>query len=130
MAQLLRNSVTALAALSIVGTVAGCTSSNEIHGPYKDGTYSESATYLSPNGTENIDVTITLKKDLITDVTVVGHGTSPQSQLHQGEFSDGIAAVVVGKDLDKISVDKVGGSSLTSGGFNKAIEAIKTDAQP
>jgi uncharacterized protein with FMN-binding domain len=130
MTQLLRNSATALAALSIVGVAAGCATSNAVHGPYKDGTYTESATYQSPNGTETIDVTLTLEKDLITDVTVVGHGTSPQSQLHQGEFSDGIAAVVVGKDLDKISVHKVGGSSLTSGGFNKAVEAIKTDAQP
>jgi uncharacterized protein with FMN-binding domain len=95
---------------------------------YADGTYSASADYQSPNGTETIDVTLTLKDEVITDVKVVGHGTSPDSKLHQGQFSNGIAAVVVGKDIDQITVDKVGGSSLTSGGFNKAVDEIKADA--
>ena len=95
---------------------------------YKDGTYTESADYQSPNGTETIDVTLTLAGDVITDVKVVGHGTSPDSQLHQGQFASGISAVVVGKDIDQIKVDKVGGSSLTSQGFNIAVGEIKTDA--
>jgi uncharacterized protein with FMN-binding domain len=120
----------ALGTLTIVGALAGCATSDGIHGPYKDGSYTESATYQAPDGTEKIDVTVTLENDIITAVTVAGHGTSPQSQRYQGEFNDGISAVVVGRDIDSISVDKVGGSSLTSGGFSKAIEAIKSDAQP
>jgi hypothetical protein len=47
----------------------------------------------------------------------------------QGEFISGIAGVVVGKNIDSIKVDKVGGSSLTSGGFNAAVDAIKADAE-
>jgi hypothetical protein len=39
-----------------------------------------------------------------------------------------VSGEVVGKSLDDIKVSKVAGSSLTSGGFNKAIEQIKTDA--
>ena len=51
-----------------------------------------------------------------------------ESEQYQGEFIGGIADVVVGEDIDEISVSRVAGSSLTSGGFNEAIEAIKADA--
>jgi hypothetical protein len=36
--------------------------------------------------------------------------------------------VVVGQDIDQISVSRVAGSSLTSGGFNQAIDTIKSEA--
>jgi len=143
-----------LAGLALTGALAGCTASPEPTAEetapqtdestpqadesttpadtgastYADGTYTESASYQSPNGTETIDVTITLTDDVITDVEVVGHGESPDSKHYQGEFIGGIDAIVVGKDIDSISVSKVAGSSLTSGGFNKAVEAIKLDA--
>ncbi len=97
-------------------------------GAYTDGTYTESADYQAPSGTETIDVTVTLADDVITSVEVAGHATDPQAKVHQGEFASGIAAVVVGKSIDDIQVDKVGGSSLTSSGFNAAIDLIKADA--
>ncbi|MDF1478292.1 FMN-binding protein [Leifsonia sp. H3M29-4] len=135
-----------LTGLTLTGALAGCAASTQPAtegtpqtdqsttpadtgaGTYADGTYTESANYQSPNGTETIDVTITLADDVITDVQVVGHGESPDSKHYQGEFIGGIDAIVVGKDIDSISVSKVAGSSLTSGGFNKAVEAIKLDA--
>ncbi|MGX5681959.1 hypothetical protein [Schumannella luteola] len=95
---------------------------------YKDGTYSASGQYQSPNGTETLDVTITLQDDIITAVEVVGEGTNPNTIRYQGEFIGGISAIVVGKDIDEISVSKVAGSSLASGGFNAAVETIKADA--
>ncbi len=45
-----------------------------------------------------------------------------------GKFAGGISDVVVGKNINDIDVDKVSGSSLTSGGFNEAIEKIKQEA--
>jgi len=130
--------VAVFAGLSLVGALAGCASTAADAGTtnasstavYKDGTYAKSASYQSPNGTETVDVTVTLAKNTITAVSVVGHGTSPNSQFYQSQFASGIGAVVVGKDINKIRVDKVGGSSLTSGGFNTAIKAIKVDAAP
>lgn len=98
------------------------------NGDYSDGTYTETGDYTSPNGAEQVEVTLTLASNLITDVTVVGFGESPNSKQFQGEFIDGVAAEVVGKNIDVLSVDKVAGSSLTSGGFNKAVDAIKADA--
>lgn len=95
---------------------------------YADGTYTDTGSYQAPSGTETIEVTITLKNDTIESVEVVGEATDPQAKLHQGEFINGISGIVVGKNIDEIQVDKVGGSSLTSGGFNSAIDAIKSDA--
>ena len=70
----------------------------------------------------------TLEGDKITALEVVGQGDNPDSKRYQGEFIGGIQSEVVGKDIDELSVDRVAGSSLTSGGFNDAIEQIKAEA--
>lgn len=95
---------------------------------YADGTYEASGSYATPESVEQIQVTVELSGDVITAVEVVGDPTRPESERYQGEFIGGIAEVVVGKDIDDISVSRVAGSSLTSGGFNEAIEQIKADA--
>ncbi|WP_368497528.1 hypothetical protein [Herbiconiux sp. A18JL235] len=95
---------------------------------YADGTYEATGGYTSPNGQEEVDVSVTLEGDVITAVTVTPEATNPNSVNYQTQFADGIAAVVVGKDIDEIEVSRVAGSSLTSGGFNKAIETIKSEA--
>ena len=95
---------------------------------YTDGTYTETGNYTSPSGAEQVDATLTLESNVVTDVSVIGFGENPNSRQFQGEFIGGIAAEVVGKNIDELSVDKVAGSSLTSGGFNKAVDAIKADA--
>ena len=144
-----KHAIAAFAALSLATTLAGCTAAAETtgtgsstdtgssdsgtdtgttSGTYADGTYTESGSYNAPSGTETVEVTVTLADNVITDVSVVGEASDPQAKRHQSEFSDGIAAAVVGKSIDEISVDKIGGSSLTSGGFNEAIDAIKSDA--
>ncbi len=95
---------------------------------YTDGTYTASASYTSPGGVEEVNVTVTLADDIITSVDVTADAASTQSKQYQSEFISGISAVVVGKDIDAILVSKVSGSSLTSEGFNSAIEEIKTEA--
>ncbi|CAO1653268.1 FMN-binding protein [Salinibacterium sp. NYA9b] len=139
-----KTAVALFAGVTLVGALSACSStattadvgSAETTVPdatatgaeYTDGTYTESGEYTSPDGQENVDVTLTLESNVITDVTVVGNGDNPNSKQFQGEFIDGIAAEVVGKKIDELSVDKVAGSSLTSGGFNNAVDAIKADA--
>lgn len=133
--------VAIFAGLSLVGALAGCSSAaddtatadtgsgaSSSGGGYADGTYTASADYASPNGTETVEVTVTLADGVITEVEAVGDGDNPNSRRYQGEFADGIADVVVGKRIDEIQVDKVAGSSLTSAGFTKAIDEIKADA--
>ena len=138
-----KHALAAFAALSLAATLAGCTSAADdtttggsdsgdspatTSGDYTDGTYTESGSYQAPSGTESVEVTVTLAGNVISDVTVTGDATDPQAKRYQSDFIDGISSAVVGKNIDEISVDKVGGSSLTSGGFNDAIDAIKADA--
>ena len=136
-----------IAGLALAGSLAACSSpaptdtdtggdtgtdsggdTGSDSGAYADGTYDASGSYQAPSGTETVDVTVTLEGGVITDVQVVGNATDPEAQQHQGEFIGGIAAVVVGQPIDAIQVSKVAGSSLTSGGFNKAIDEIKAEA--
>jgi hypothetical protein len=151
-----KTAVTALAGLSLLGVVTGCstdtgsadTSSDSApasstqattdasepaeaasgSSAYADGEYSADGEYTSPGGKESVGVSLTLSGDVITAVTVTPESTNPNGKKYQGEFADGIASVVVGKSIDDIKVSKVAGSSLTSGGFNDAVEQIKADA--
>lgn len=143
-----------IAGLSLAGTVAGCapsatapaqTSSPETSGSssapssslatsgassgYKDGTYSADGTYVSPNGTETVGVQLSLADGTVSDVKITEHPTNPNTRKFQGEFAGGIKDHVVGKKLDELNVSKVAGSSLTSGGFNQALETIKSQAK-
>jgi uncharacterized protein with FMN-binding domain len=95
---------------------------------YADGTYSAEGSYQTPESVETITVTVTLEDDVITAVEVTGDPQKRESEQYQGEFIGGIAEVVEGQDIDEIQVSRVAGSSLTSGGFNDAIEKIKAEA--
>ncbi|KJQ54517.1 FMN-binding protein [Microbacterium sp. SA39] len=95
---------------------------------YEDGTYTADGQYQTPETVEKISVTLTLADGVVTDVEVTGDPQAPESERYQGEFIDGIGDVVEGKPIDELDVSRVAGSSLTSGGFNEAVEAIKEEA--
>jgi uncharacterized protein with FMN-binding domain len=97
-------------------------------GEYADGTYTAEGSYQTPETVETISVTLTLADGAVTEVEVTGDPQAPESEQYQGEFIGGIADIVVGQSLDEIQVDRVAGSSLTSGGFNQALEEIRADA--
>ena len=132
-----------IAGLSLAGSAAGCAPGQATGTPatraapsaaagsasYKDGTYSADGNYVSPNGTETVGVTLTLAGGAVSDVEITQHPSNPNTRKFQGEFAGGIQSQVVGKSLNEIKVSKVAGSSLTSGGFNQAVEKIKSDAQ-
>ena len=94
---------------------------------YTDGTYNADGSYRSPGGTQTVKVKVTLANNTITAVEVTGDGNGESAQ-YQSMFEEGISDVVVGKNIDEIQVSRVSGSSLTSTGFNNAIETIKKDA--
>ena len=97
-------------------------------GAYADGTYEAEGSYTSPGGKESVGVSLTLEGDVVTAVTVTPESENPTGQQYQERFASGISGEIVGKPLDEIDVTKVSGSSLTSGGFNDAVETIKADA--
>src|SRR3712207_8172197 len=68
----------------------------------------------------------TLFRSVVTAVTVTPHATSGNSKQYQTQFASGIAGEVVGKDIAELDVSRVAGSSLTSGGFNDALDRKST----
>ncbi|WP_332643000.1 FMN-binding protein [Aeromicrobium sp.] len=93
-----------------------------------DGTYEGSGEYANQAGQSKVKVELTLADGKITDVEVTPQATNATSKGFQQKFASGIADEVVGKSLDELNVSKVSGSSLTSIGFNQAIDQIKADA--
>ncbi|MDX2375842.1 hypothetical protein M4I32_03400 [Microbacterium sp. LRZ72] len=121
------------ALVGVAGTVvlAGCASdggSAAAAGPYTDGTYSATGSYVTPETVETIEVTLTLEGDAVTAVEVVGDPQTAESEQYQSRFIGGISDEVVGRGLDEIDVDRVAGSSLTSGGFDEALASIRAEA--
>lgn len=107
---------------------ASASESTSSSSTYADGTYTAEGSYATPESVETIVVTVTLESDVITAVEVTGDPQKRESEEYQGRFIGGIADAVVGQDIDQISVSRVAGSSLTSGGFNQAIDTIKSEA--
>ncbi len=91
---------------------------------YQDGKYTQTGTYTSPAGPEEIDITITLENDVITAAKVVALATNPASKRYQEQFVSGFEEQVIGKPIDEVELDVVAGSSLTPKGFNEALQNI------
>ena len=96
---------------------------------YSDGTYSATGSYISPGGRESLDLTVTIKDGVITDTSIVTKATDRTAQQYQEQFTDNYKTLVVGKKVDGLSLSRVAGSSLTSNGFNDALDEIRNDAK-
>lgn len=98
-------------------------------GAYVNGEYTGSGTYIPPSGKEEeVDVRLTLEDSVVTELEVTTSGNHPTSKQYQREFTSDIQNQVVGRNIDELDVSKVLGSSLTSQGFNRALEAIRSEA--
>lgn len=97
---------------------------------YENGTYSATGGYLSPGGRESIELSVTVKDGVISDTSIKNNATTPDSKVHQELFSGHYKELIVGKKLGEVeSLSRVAGSSLTSNGFNNALNQIKDDAR-
>lgn len=96
---------------------------------YQDGTYSATGSYISPGGRQSIELTVTIVDGVITDTTIVNKSQDSESKEYQEVFAAGYKTLVVGKSIDEVSLSRVAGSSLTSNGFNDALDQIKDDAK-
>lgn len=96
---------------------------------FQDGEYTASGTYIPPSTSrEEVTVSLTLKDGIVTELEVSTSGNHPTSKAYQREFTEGVQEQVVGKPIDEVKVDKIGSSSLTSSGFNKALDTIMNEA--
>ena len=95
---------------------------------YADGTYSAEGTYITPGGEESIDLTVTIADNVITATSLKTNANSGEAEQYQSDFASGYKNLVIGKKVGSVSLSRVAGSSLTSTGFNDALDQIKTDA--
>ncbi|TAH35170.1 FMN-binding protein [Candidatus Saccharibacteria bacterium] len=110
-------------------TTGSSTSAATTSATYKDGTYTATGKYNSPGGNEKIGVTVTLKDGVITAASLDTSDASGDAAEYQDQFASGYKSLVVGKKIDSVSLSRVSGSSLTSNGFNNALDTIKEQAK-
>lgn len=147
MRDLRRKITAAVVGISATATIAGCAATDtetgsapsppasstgaasgspSRQGPYEDGEYTVDGEYGTRGS--SIGVAITLEDDAITSVDVTPHATDETSLALQRRFAEAVPALVTGKDIDDVSLDRVAGNSHTPAGFNDALEKIKADA--
>ena len=96
---------------------------------YEDGTYRAIGSYFSPGGQATVELTVTLENGVITS-TELATGSAPgESQVYIDQFIDGYEVEVIGKEIETVQLSRVAGASLTSIGFNDALDQIKDDAR-
>ena len=96
---------------------------------YADGSYASSGSYQTPAGAESISVTLVVKDDKVSSLSVAANSSNSTGKTFQGKFIAGINSLVVGKNIGELgSFSQVNGSSLTPNGFNKALNSIKSQA--
>jgi uncharacterized protein with FMN-binding domain len=126
--RILATSFASLGLLSLAGCAVESATAHTGTAAYADGTYTTQASYQAPSGTESISVDLTVANDVVTSVNVSGNATDPEAAQFQARFASGISTEVVGKDLSSLSVTRVSGASLTSNGFNTALDDIRAQA--
>ena len=98
---------------------------------YTDGTYDATANYVTPGrSSHDVNVTLTVADDTITNASVTFTGDDNRTSTGwQSKFAAAYQTQVVGKKIDDVSLTRVGGASLTTGAFNKALAEVKASAQ-
>lgn len=104
------------------------TTNTAVTGAYKDGTYTATQLYGVPKGSNDITVTVVISSSAISSVTTSHTSSDRESAMYIDSFDTGINAAVVGKSLDEVSANRVGGASLTTDGFNAALDVVRTQA--
>jgi hypothetical protein len=111
------------------GSTTGSSGSSSSGSPdFADGTYAVDAAYRAPSGTETVSVELTLVDGVITSVSTSADSSDREAAHFQSIFAGAISGAAVGRELSGLSVTRVAGASLTSTGFNSALEQIRAEA--
>lgn len=96
---------------------------------YKDGDYRATGNYSTSETTETITVNVTLKDGVVTGTSATASKIARESKEYAEMFLQNYKSQVVGKKITDIKLSRVSGSSLTSQGFNSAIQTIEAQAK-
>jgi hypothetical protein len=85
-------------------------------------------TYQSPAGEESVAFKLVVDgSGTITEAETTVMAKNPTSVMRQESFSKEFANALKGKKLADLGpVDRIGGSSLTTGAFNKGLDQLKS----
>lgn len=83
--------------------------------------------YKNPAGEDEVGFNLMVNGEgVIVDATVDILAIHAVSKTRQLAFSEGLAGAIKGKKLSELSaIDRVGGSSLTTGAFNSSLAQLK-----
>jgi uncharacterized protein with FMN-binding domain len=111
------------------GAVATPSTGVSPNATFKDGTYTATANYNSPGGTQSITVKLTVSGGAVTDSSLTQQASAREDEQYEAQFESGYKSQVVGKKLSDINLSSVSGASLTTDGFNSALADIQKQAQ-
>jgi hypothetical protein len=87
--------------------------------------YSDSVSYTNPGGSDEVGFSLTTDDSgIVTNVEVEVKATNSTSVNRQMSFKSALSGEVVGKPLEGLRVDRVGGSSLTTRAFNEWVGSL------
>ena len=96
---------------------------------YKDGTYTKTVSYYVPHGGSNsITVTLTVSGGAITNLSTNDTYTDSESQRYVSSFENGVSSDANGQLLSSYSPSRIGGASLTTEAFMRALSGVRNDA--
>jgi major membrane immunogen (membrane-anchored lipoprotein) len=96
---------------------------------FKDGTYTiEDAYFVMAGLSEPMRTTVTLDDGIITDASVAFDTQDIHSEYYQRDFSAAYKSKVVGVSISDVPFSRIGGASLTTGGFNDALQKVMNQA--
>lgn len=88
-----------------------------------DGTYTENVTYAYHSGTETVDISVTVKDDVVLAASVTGINPNRISQRYIDGVNAALPDLVVGKKINQLNLPtQISGSSLTTAAFKQEIE--------
>ena len=90
-----------------------------------DGAYNLSQTYSVPEGnTEKITADLVIKNGAVESINTTNTKSNRQSKQYQSNFEKSISKAVVGKKISELNLSSVGGASLTTDAFIKALNSL------
>ena len=84
--------------------------------------------YKNPAGEDEVGFTVTVNADgMIIGAATEVFATHDISKKRQEAFASGFSSAITGKKLSELTaIDRVGGSSLTTGAFNAALPQLQS----
>lgn len=98
---------------------------------YKNGTYTADTTYEVPKSSNSIQVQITLDGDVVKSASATHQfgTTDNKSLVYTQDFDSALSGQIVGRKIEDVNLNRVGGASLTTEGFNTALANILQQAK-